>query len=166
MNAGQGAATEVKWLNRLNELNRFFAIFGGILGSLVRLFVKGVAPLLRLCCGSDLNFVSYLPRCCGCCGSGGGKGGCAHIHTVQSETDHPKSTAHSHRKQEEPLNRKTLLRTHSTVEGNKMEPPHPATRDCYKIIFAGCDNADFWRQSGFRSEKEVERLPEGFSAGK
>src|ERR1051325_6757464 len=28
-----------------------------------------VVPLLRLCCGSDLNFVSYLPRCCGCCGS-------------------------------------------------------------------------------------------------
>jgi len=27
-----------------------------------------VAPLLRLCCGSDLNFVSYLPICCGCCG--------------------------------------------------------------------------------------------------
>src|SRR4029077_16187686 len=31
-----------------------------------------VAPLLRLCCGSDLNFVSYLPSCCGCCGSRGG----------------------------------------------------------------------------------------------
>ena len=34
-----------------------------------------VALLLRLCCGSDLDFVSYLPRCCGCCGSGGGREG-------------------------------------------------------------------------------------------
>jgi hypothetical protein len=37
-----------------------------------------VAPLLRLCCGSDLNFISYLPRCCGCCGSRGGEAGVRH----------------------------------------------------------------------------------------
>jgi hypothetical protein len=39
-------------------------------------FDRLVAPLwrtmLRLCCGSDLNSVSYLSICCGCCGSRGG----------------------------------------------------------------------------------------------
>lgn len=36
--------------------------------------LPSVAALLRLCCASDLNFVSYLQGCCGCCGPKGGEG--------------------------------------------------------------------------------------------
>jgi hypothetical protein len=42
-----------------------------------------VAALLRLCCGSDLNFEPYLPTCCGCCGSRGVKGGYAIRHPAR-----------------------------------------------------------------------------------
>ena len=58
------------------DLRSAFDVGGWILvlGILITV-APPVALLLRLCCGSDLNSVSYLPICCGCCGSGGGKGG-------------------------------------------------------------------------------------------
>jgi hypothetical protein len=47
-------------------------------GALPRAAVAAtLPPLLRLCCGSDLNFAPYLPSCCGCCGSGRGIEGCS-----------------------------------------------------------------------------------------
>src|SRR6267154_2900214 len=51
-------------------------IYAELSGFRLDVFDGLVAPLwrtlLRLCCGSDLVFISYLPACCGCCGSRGG----------------------------------------------------------------------------------------------